>query len=135
MNMNNLLKRIKYHVLSPVNYAKAIGVHLGKGVQITGKQEWTSEPYLIYVGDKTTVSKDVQFLTHDGSTRVFRQQEKYRKVLRFGSVHVGNNCFLGARSIIMPGVTIGDNSIIAAGAVVTKDVPQNEIWGGSSKKD
>lgn len=134
MNMNNLVKRVKYHVLSPVSYAKAIGVHLGSGVQITGKQEWTSEPYLIYIGDNTTVSKDVQFLTHDGSTRVFRKQEKYRKVLRFGSVHVGKNCFLGARSIIMPGVTIGDNSIIAAGAVVTKDVPQNEIWGGVPAK-
>lgn len=134
MNMNNLVKRVKYHVLSPVSYAKAIGVHLGSGVQITGKQEWTSEPYLIYIGDNTTVSKDVQFLTHDGSTRVFRKQEKYRKVLRFGSVHVGKNCFLGARSIIMPGVTIGDNSIIAAGAVVTKDVPPNEIWGGVPAK-
>ena len=130
MNINNLIKRVKYRVLSPISYAKAIGVHLGDGVQITGKQEWTSEPYLIYIGDKTTVSKDVQFLTHDGSTRVFRQQKKYQNVLRFGSVHVGNNCFLGARCIILPGVTIGDNSIIAAGAVVTKNVPKNEVWGG-----
>ena len=63
MNINNLIKRVKYRVLSPISYAKAIGVHLGDGVQITGKQEWTSEPYLIYIGDKTTVSKDVQFLT------------------------------------------------------------------------
>lgn len=61
--------------------------------------------------------------------------DKYRKVLRFGSIHVGENCFLGAKSIIMPGITIGDNSIIAAGAVVTKDVPPNEIWGGTGKKD
>lgn len=134
MNINNLIKRVKYRVLSPISYAKAIGVHLGDGVQITGKQEWTSEPYLIYIGDKTTVSKDVQFLTHDGSTRVFRQQKKYKNVLRFGSIHVGNNCFLGARCIILPGVTIGDNSIIAAGAVVTKNVPANEIWGGIPAK-
>lgn len=134
MNKQKMIKRLDYHIMPPVSYAKKIGVHIGEGVQITGKQEWTSEPYLIFIGNRTTVSKDVQFLTHDGSTRVFRHLDKYRKVLRFGSIHVGENCFLGAKSIIMPGITIGDNSIIAAGAVVTKDVPPNEIWGGGYRQ-
>lgn len=134
MRIEKIIRRIKYHVMSPINYANSIGVHLGRGVQITGKQEWTSEPYLIFIGEGTTVSKDVQFLTHDGSTRVFRKNDKYKNVLRFGSIHVGSNCFLGARAIIMPGVAIGDNSIVAAGAVVTKDIPENEIWAGVPAK-
>ena len=134
MNIKILINRLKYHLMPSTYYAKSIGVDIGRDVQITGKQNWTSEPYLIHIGDKTTVSKDVQFLTHDGSTRVFRQKEKYKNVLRFGSIHVGNNCFLSAHCIILPGVTIGDNSIIVAGAVVTKNVPSNEIWGVPAKK-
>ena len=46
-------------------------------------------------------------------------------------VKIGNNVFLGMDSIILKGVTIGDGAVIAAGAVVSKDVPQNEIWGGN----
>lgn len=46
-------------------------------------------------------------------------------------VHIGNNVFIGMHSIILKGVTIGDGSVIAAGSVVTKEVPANEIWGGN----
>ena len=46
-------------------------------------------------------------------------------------VHIGNNVFIGMHSIILKGVTIGDGSVIAAGSVVTKEVPTNEIWGGN----
>ena len=44
----------------------------------------------------------------------------------------GNNCFLGANSTIMCDVNIGDDVVIAASAVVTKDIPSGEIWGGST---
>lgn len=46
-------------------------------------------------------------------------------------VVIGNNVWIGMRSIIMKGVRIGDNSIIAAGSVVTKDVPSNQLFGGN----
>lgn len=45
-------------------------------------------------------------------------------------VHIGNHVWVGMNATIMKGVTIGDNAIIAAGALVTKDVPAGEIWGG-----
>ena len=49
-------------------------------------------------------------------------------------VHIGKNVFIGTQSIVLKGVTIGDNSIIAAGSVVTKNIPSNEIWGGNPAK-
>lgn len=53
-----------------------------------------------------------------------------RKSLDVKSVHIGKNVWLGAGAIILPGVSVGENSIVAAGAVVTKDVPANTIVGG-----
>ena len=46
-------------------------------------------------------------------------------------VHIGNNCWIGAGSIILPGVTIGDNTVIGAGSVVTKDIPANVVAVGN----
>jgi len=53
---------------------------------------------------------------------------------RSAPIHIKTNAFIGAHSIILKGVTIGENSIIGAGAVVTKDVPDNEIWAGNPAK-
>jgi acetyltransferase-like isoleucine patch superfamily enzyme len=53
-----------------------------------------------------------------------------RKSLELKSIHIGKNVWLGAGAIILPGVTVGENSIVAAGAVVTIDVPSNTIVGG-----
>jgi maltose O-acetyltransferase len=47
------------------------------------------------------------------------------------SVTIGHTCWIGGRSIICPGVTIGDNVVIGAGSVVTKDVPSNVVVGGN----
>lgn len=56
------------------------------------------------------------------------------KQRRTASVRIHDNAFIGARSIILKGVTIGENSIVAAGAVVTKSIPPNQIWGGNPAK-
>ncbi len=45
-------------------------------------------------------------------------------------VHIGDYVFIGTRSIICKGVTIGNHSIIAAGSVIVKDIPSDEVWGG-----
>ena len=46
-------------------------------------------------------------------------------------VHIGENCWIGAGALIMPGVTIGDNSVIGTGSVVTKDIPANVVAYGN----
>ena len=55
-------------------------------------------------------------------------------MLELGSVHIKRNVWIGAGATILPGVTVGENSIVAAGAVVTKDVPDNTIVGGVPAK-
>ena len=54
-----------------------------------------------------------------------------RHILHNAPIHIKRNAWLGAGAIILPGVTIGENAIVAAGAVVTKDVPDNCIVGGN----
>lgn len=93
-----------------------------------------SEPELIEIGNNVHVSADVKFITHDVISDMFnrdpRINEGYRYPFYKGGICVKDNCVIGASSIIMYNTTIGSNSIIAAGAVVTKDVPPGEIWGG-----
>lgn len=113
-----------------IGYAKHIGVTIGEDCRLMGSPNWGSEPYLISIGNHTVISCDCAFITHDGSTLVFRDKERYRGVVRFGKISIGDNCFIGARSMILPGVTIGNGSIIGAGAVVNRDVPDGEVWGG-----
>ena len=52
----------------------------------------------------------------------------------FGPVEIGDYVFVGPRAIILPNVKIGKGAVVAAGAVVTKDIPENEIWGGVPAK-
>lgn len=129
----NVLKRL-YHLYlrktNPILYAKKIGVIIGEGCELHGSPNWGSEPWLISLGNHTIVSFDCAFITHDGAVRVIGRMDRYKDIIKFGRIKLGNNVFIGARSTILPGVTIGDNSIIAAGAVVTKSVPSGEIWGG-----
>lgn len=80
--------------------------------------------YLIKIGDHVTFSNRVQVLTHDSSLYDFIHKTKV------GMVIVDDHAFIGARSLIMPGVHIGEGSIVAAGSVVTKDVLAGEVWGG-----
>ena len=81
----------------------------------------------IYLGDRVQIGPHVTIVTdnHDFANR---------SVLRCKSVKIGNGVWIGANVTILPGVTVGENAVIAAGAVVTKDVPANSIVGGNPAK-
>ncbi len=115
---------------NPIKYAKKLGVNISENVRLTDNPIWGSEPYLISIGKHTLISSEVAFLTHDGSTWLFRESGPYKGTYKFGPINIGNNCFIGFRSIILPNVTIGDNVIIAAGSIVNKNIPSNQVWGG-----
>ncbi len=106
------------------------GLRLGRDVRIIGKPDFGSEPYLVEIGDHVTISAHVTFVTHDGGTWVFRHLPEYAGLQRFGRIKIGNNCFVGARAIILPDVSIGDDCVIGAGSVVTRSVPGGSVVAG-----
>lgn len=78
----------------------------------------------ISCGNNVTLTKDVYILALDASMKKLLGKTKV------GKVQIGNNVFVGAKTVILPGVSIGDNVVIAANSSVTKSVPSNEVWGG-----
>jgi acetyltransferase-like isoleucine patch superfamily enzyme len=72
----------------------------------------------------------VVFITHDGGTRIFRRKEGYEHVVKYGRITIHDNCVIGFGAILLPGVEIGPNSVVAAGAVVGRSVPPNSLAGG-----
>ena len=109
---------------------KKQGLQIGEGCTIRGLPNFGSEPYLISIGKRVRIASRASLITHDGGTRVFREEPKYRDIIKYGRITIHDNCFLGYGCTIMPGVSIGPNSVVAAGAVVTKDVPPNTVVGG-----
>ncbi len=107
------------------DYVKA-GMKIGKNCDINpGVVFDISHCWLIEIGDNVTIAPEAYILAHDAST--FRQLG-YTKI---GKVKIEKNVFIGARALIMPGVTIGENAIVAAGSVVTKSVEKNTVVGGN----
>ena len=93
-----------------------------------------NEPYLFFLSDEVRVSFGCSFITHDGGTWAFRDMPKYKDVIKYGKIVVGKRSFIGARSIIMPGVTIGERCVIGAGSIVTSDIPDHCVAVGSPAK-
>ena len=125
-------------VIDPIEHARSLGVKIGKNVRlIVHPHPWSlpdfgSEPYLISIGDETCISFGCTFLTHDASIHVCEKfDKKCPKLIKFGKVSIGKNCFIGCRSIIMPGVSIGNNCVVGAGSIVTKSIPSGEVWAGN----
>lgn len=114
-----------------VKTARKIGVEIGENCRFINvtKSTFGSEPYLIKLGNHVTITKGVSFITHDGGVWVFRNEEQNIDV--FGKIEVGNNVFIGLNSLILPGVTIGNNVVIAAGSVVTRHIESNCVVGGN----
>ncbi|UDM62779.1 acyltransferase [Pseudoalteromonas piscicida] len=120
--------------LTPNAYAKRIGVKLGSDVKFYGITPgmFGSEPWLITLGDNVHITGDVQFINHDGGTLILRHLEPTLEITK--PITVGNNVFIGMRTILLPGVNVGNNVIIAAGSVVASDLPDNGVYGGVPAK-
>ena len=79
----------------------------------------------INIGDNVTLAPNVHLIAHDASSKVFLNYT------RVANVRIGNNVFVGAGSIVLPGATIGNNVVIGAGSVVATDIPDVVVALGS----
>ena len=87
-----------------------------------------TDPAYVRLGNNVRLTGCTLF-GHDGAVNMLKRAYGIR-VDKVGKIEIGNNVFVGHQAIIMPGVTIGSNAIVAAGSVVTRDVPSGSIVGG-----
>jgi len=122
---------LRYDQYTIAEHFRRQGATIGQGCRLLVKS-LGSEPYLVSIGDETLISTDVMFVTHDGGTWAFRDQ--CPGVNRFARIDVGSRVFVGARSILLPGIRIGDRAVVGAGSVITHDVPSEVVVAGAPAK-
>ena len=110
----------------PTENLVKLGLQIGHNFS---RQEYCSldhsHCWLIHIGDNVTLAPRVQILAHDAS---MYHEINYSYI---APVYIGNNVFIGAGSIILPGVTIGNNVVIGAGSIVVRDIPDNSVAVGN----
>lgn len=130
--MKNLIRKIlEYLRGEPQHIDKLIkrGLKIGKNFnRLGGVIIDPSHCYHIAIGDNVTLAPRVHILAHDASTKMFLGRT------RAANVVIGNYVFVGAGSIILPGVHIGNRVIIGAGSIVAKDIPDNSVAVGNPAK-
>jgi maltose O-acetyltransferase len=105
------------------------GLKLGKNVLIVDAFFFDpSHCYLISIGDNCTICPNVRLIAHDASTK------NHLGYTKFGKIDIRENCFIGDSTIVLQNVTIGSNSIIGSGSVVTKNIPPNMVAAGNPAK-
>jgi maltose O-acetyltransferase len=97
--------------------------HMGRNVIIDNSHCW-----LITIGDHVTLAPRVIILAHDASTKMHLNYTKIKKV------NIGNHVFVGAGSIILPGVKIGNNVVIGAGSIISHNIPNGVVAAGNPVK-
>ena len=103
-------------------------IHLGKNVFINAGCRFQDQGG-IYIGDGTFIGHNVILATLNHDLNPNTRADMYPK-----PIHIGKKVWIGSGAIVLPGVSIGDNSVIAAGSVVTKNVPENVVYGGNPAK-
>lgn len=125
--LKNILYRLRgeYTTEQLLKMGMKVGKNFGRlnGVILDPSHCW-----LIEIGDNVTMAPRVHILCHDASTKQFMN---YTKI---GRVTIGDNVFIGAESVVLPGVTIGNNVIVGANSTVTHDIPDNTVVAGTPAK-
>lgn len=131
--MNDKLYKKLFGPQKYINILRKRGIKIGRNTNLFSILN-ISEPYLLEIGEHCTISTNVTFITHDSSIGALYCREEKSDLC--GKITIGNNCFIGANSTILYGVTLGDRTIVAAGSVVTKSFsePGCIVGGNPAKK-
>lgn len=127
----NVIKEVLYRLRGEYTTEKLISMGMKVGKNFNRLHGVILDPghcWLIEIGDNVTMAPRVHILCHDASTKGFLD---YTKI---GRVSIGDNVFIGAESVVLPGVTIGSNVVIGANSTVTHNVPDNTVIAGSPAK-
>lgn len=120
-------------------FLRDIGINISENYYATGhgfiapSVVFDANDYsLITIGDATTISLDVVFLTHDYSiTKGLKLIDPNLKGRFLKPIFIGKNCFIGMRTILLPGTKLGDNVIVGAGSIVKGSFPDNVVICGN----
>ncbi len=123
-----IVRRLVAKTRSREAAARSAGVTIGSRCRILSDVA-TTEPWLVSIGDRVTISSNVRIVTHDGSGWLVDDERGRR--FRYAPVSIGSDVFVGAGSIIMPGVRIGDRCVVGAGSVVTRSIPDGTVAAGN----
>lgn len=126
--MKNPLKKILSRIRGEQSIEKLVkrGLVVGKHFNCMG--EVIIDPshcWHVTIGNNVTLAPRVHILAHDASTKVFLDYT------RVSNVTIGDNVFVGAGTIVLPGVSIGNNVVIGAGSIVSCDIPDNCVAVGN----
>ena len=120
-----VLKKRRRYLKNLVNK----GLKLGKNIDIIDTFFFDpSHCFLISIGDNCTICPNVRLIAHDASTK------KILGYTKIGKIDIGANCFIGDSVIVLPNVSIGSNTIIGAGSIVTKSIDSNSVAAGIPAK-
>lgn len=134
MGALRMIKKIQNYYLkytNPVKWARSIGVNVGENTTFPPDIGFPSEPYLVSIGNNVQITSKVCFFTHGGCHVIRKDHPSFDF---FGKVVVEDWVYIGCGSLIMPGVTIGEGTLVAAGSVVTKSTPPHTVVGGNPAK-
>ncbi len=126
MFLSKIKNFIKTNILEKYLYFKyyyVFNMSIDKTTRISSKALLdTTNPLGVHIGAYTMITANVTILTHDFVKQVHK------------NTYIGSNCFVGMNSVILAGITVGDNVIIAAGSIVTKNIPSNCVVAGNPAK-
>lgn len=129
--INFIRARFRKYLLEELwldDYIK-LGMKIGSNCSIQpGLTVDVSHCWLIEIGNDVVIAPQVYLLAHDTSLK------RYLGYTKIGRINIKDNVFIGARTTIMPGVTIGENSIVGSNSLVNRSIPANVVVAGNPAK-
>lgn len=137
MNLKSILQKAQLTLLKfvgnegKIKYLRRQGMKIGRDC-FFATMSFSTEPYLIEIGDHVAIAGGTLLITHDGAIWCFRHELKNADV--FGKIKIGNNVFIGSNCTILPNTIIGNNCIVGAGSIVRGTFPDNSVIIGNPAK-
>ena len=134
------IMKIRYKIICLLGFNKIKWLKKNKVFYLIGEKVLyqpnflPNNPQLIKIHNNVKIAADVTFYEHDVINTVFQNIDKEKYITHHNAIEIFDNVFIGGKSIIVGNISIGPNSIVAAGSVVTKNVPEGKIVAGNPAK-